>query len=327
MPTNVTPQYRRAEEAFKNATTTEEKIARLEDMIAILPKHKGTDHLFGDLKKRLAKLRKQAESGAKKARSGPILGFDREGAAQIILVGAPNSGKSSILDTLTKAKPDVADYPFTTHHPRPGMIPHEDIQIQLVDTPPVTGDAMPMHVMSLVQGSNAVILVADLSSDLLLEDVETVLNAFTSRGVDFVRKLPAEPEIGRRSLRALVFATKRDAPAADERLELLREMIGESLEIVPVSLRDPECVAGLPGFLFRFLDIIRVYSKTPGKKPELERPFTLFGGQTVEDVCALVHKDFVANLNFARLWRDKPNPITVSRDEEVLDGDILELHV
>lgn len=327
MPTNVTPQYRKAEEAFRSATTTEEKIARLEDMIALLPKHKGTDHLYGDLKKRLAKLRRQAETSGRKGRSGPTLGFDREGAAQLILVGAPNSGKSSILAALTKANPDVADYPFTTHYPQPGMVPYEDIQIQLVDTPPVTGDAMPMHVMSLVQGSDAVIITADLSSDALLEDVETVMSAFSSRGVDFVRELATDHEIGRRAVRAVIFATKRDAEGADERLGLLREMISDSLEIVPVSVNDSRCVAELCGFLFRFLSIVRVYSKTPGKKPELEKPFTLFQGQTVEDVCALVHKDFVANLNFARLWRGNPNPVTVSRDEIVLDGDILELHV
>jgi len=327
MPTNVTPQYRKAEEAYKAATTTEEKIERLEEMMALLPKHKGTDHLFGDLKKRLSKLKRQAESGGRKGRSGPTLGFEREGAAQVILVGAPNSGKSSILAALTKARPDVADYPFTTHHPQPGMIPYEDIQIQLVDTPPVTADAMPVHVMSLVHGSDAAIIVADLSSDQVLEDVEAVMEAFTSRRVDFVRELPAEREIGHRPVRALVFAAKRDAQNADERLQLLREMICDSLEIVPVSVNHPQCVAELPESLFRFLGIIRVYSKTPGKKPELEKPFTLFAGQTVEDVCALVHKDFVANLSFARLWRDQPKPVTVSRDEKVVDGDILELHV
>jgi len=175
MPTNVTPEYRKAEEAFRAAKTTDEKIERLEDAISLLPKHKGTDHLYADLKRRLATLRRQLEVSDKKARRGSFVEFLREGAAQIILVGPPNSGKSSILKLLTNAHPEIGTYPFTTNRMQPGMIPYEDIQIQLVDTPPVTADFMPRHLLSLVRRADGVLLVADMSTDSLLDDIDAVL--------------------------------------------------------------------------------------------------------------------------------------------------------
>ena len=135
MPTNAGPEYKKAEEAFRAAKTTDEKIERLEDMMAVLPKHKGTDHLYADLKRRMSKLRRQLESTGK--RNGPALDIVHEGAAQVILIGPPNSGKSSILAALTHAHPEIGEYPFTTNKSQPGMAPYRDIQIQIVDTPPV----------------------------------------------------------------------------------------------------------------------------------------------------------------------------------------------
>ena len=328
MPTNVTPQYRKAEEAFKQATTNEERIERLEEMIALLPKHKGTDHLFADLKKRLSKLRKRAEQSGRKARRGPALEFSREGAAQVILVGAPNAGKSSVLAALTKATPEVAEYPFATHHPQPGMIPFEDIQIQLIDCPPMTAEFMPMHVQSLVRGADATAIVADLSKDSVLDDLETVFEAFRSRGVVFARESGTQGEDGLLPVRGLVLANKMDALDAEERLEFVREFLDDRLDIETLSCTEGTGVTELPEKLFRFLRIVRVYSKIPGKKADLTRPFTVFRGQTVEDVCERIHRDFVANLRFARLWRGEgADSITVSRHETVEDGDILEVHV
>jgi ribosome-interacting GTPase 1 len=107
MPTNVTPDYKRAEEAFRASKTIDEKIARLEDMITLLPKHKGTDHLFADLKRRLAKLKEEAEgsTGHRGGHPGPEI--RREGAAQVVLVGPTGAGKSSMLQRLTHAQPEI----------------------------------------------------------------------------------------------------------------------------------------------------------------------------------------------------------------------------
>ena len=369
MPTNVTPEYRKAEEAFRKAATLDEKVDPLEEMIALLPKHKGTDHLYADLKRKLSKLRSQMESSGKKG-SGPTLGFSREGAAQVILVGPPSAGKSSILAALTNAAPEVGNYPFTTTQVQPGMVPYRDIQIQLVDSPPVTVDYMPTHLLGLVRGADAVLLVADLAADTLLEDLETAAAALVARHARLVRKRDPEQPDG---VPCRIIANKADAPGASERLDLLREMVagwegpgptgdaderlergstgdgresapspgaepeGEApqesarptaaLEILPISCRDPASVGSLPGMLFEWLGIVRVYTKAPGEKPDLGRPYTVFSGQTVEDICRLIHKDFAENLRFARLWRDTPHALTVSPHEPVRDGDVLELHL
>ena len=324
MPTNAGPEYKKAEEAFRAAKTIDEKITRLEDMIALLPKHKGTDHLYADLKRRLSKLKQEFESTGGRRGGGPALDFTREGAAQIVLVGPPNSGKSSMLRAVTNAHPEVADYPFTTQKPLPGMVPYQDIQIQLVDTPAVTEDYMHMHLLGLVRSADAALMVTDLSSDSLLDDVETMIDAFRERHVEFVKD--RNPDEGDEVL-CRVIANKRDMKDAQPRLTLLQEMIGDRLDILPLSCRDEQDTAALPEMLFTWLGVVRVYSKIPGEKADLDHPFTVFRGGTVEDICYLVHKDFVQNLKFARLWRKKDKPVTVSRHEPVEDGDILELHL
>jgi ribosome-interacting GTPase 1 len=324
MPTNVGPEYRKAEEAYRSASDIDEKIAHLEDMIALLPKHKGTEHLYADLKKRLSKLNHQLESGGKKAGRGGGPGFGREGAAQVVLLGPPNCGKSSILAALSNAHPEIGDYPFTTAQLQPGMALYQDIQIQLVDTPPVTADFLPRHLLGLLRAVDAALLVTDLSQDTLLEDLEVVIASFNSRHLRFVRE--REPD-DHDAVLSRVLANKCDAPGSGLRLELLKEMLGDSLEVLPLSCAASGNVMELPEMLFRWLGIVRVYSKIPGKKPEINHPFCVFAGQTVEDVCALVHKDFTDRLRFARLWRGDHDPITVSRHEPVQDLDILELHL
>jgi ribosome-interacting GTPase 1 len=323
MPTNAGPEYKKAEEAFRAAKTIDEKITRLEDMIALLPKHKGTDHLYADLKRKMSKLQKQQESSGRKSGGGPTLGFEKEGAAQVILVGAPNSGKSSMLAALTNATPEIGDYPFTTHQMQPGMAQYEDIQIQLVDTPPVTPEFMPTHLLSVVRLAEAALLVADLATDSLLEDLEAVLQTFELRHVAFVGQASEDRDL----VRTRLIANKVDAPGADSRLELLREMVGDRFQILPLSTRDAGTVGSLPRMLFEWLGIVRVYTKAPGKKPELEKPYTVFAGQTVGDICSLIHKDFLQNLRFARMWRGSDHPVTVSKHKPVRDRDILELHL
>jgi ribosome-interacting GTPase 1 len=329
MPTNVTPEYRKAEAAYRTAREPEEKIARLEEMIALLPKHKGTDHLFADLKRRLSKLQAQAEAARKKGGGGSTLGFGREGAARVVLLGPPNSGKSSILKAISNAHPEIGDYPFTTVSLHPGMVTYEDVQIQLVDTPPVTADNLPVHLLGLLRDAEAALLVADLSQEGVLEDLQAVLDTLAARGLRLVGAAPGprSPE-DRDMVPARVLANKTDVPGAEERLELLREMVaGLALEVLPLSCLDPANTARLPQVLFRWLRIVRVYTKIPGQKADLQRPYTVFAGQTVGDVCRHIHKDFAENLRFARLWRGSDKPLTVSRYEILQDRDILELHL
>ncbi|MGQ9616995.1 MAG: GTPase [Spirochaetota bacterium] len=324
MPTNVPPEYKKAEEAFRAAKTIDEKIERLEDMIALLPKHKGTDHLYADLKRRMSTLRKQLEASDKKSRHDSFVEFSREGAAQVILIGPPNSGKSSLLKMLTNAHPEIGNYPFTTVRMQPGMVSYKDIQIQLVDTPPVTAEFMPRHLLGIVRRADGVLLVADASSDTILDDMEAVINSFAQRHIQFVRE---KNRNDRDSVQCRVIANKIDAPQSESRIELLRDMIGSRLDIVPISCSRGDNISGLPEMLFNWLRIVRVYTKVPGEKADRGRPYTVFAGQTVSDICTLIHKDFLEKFRFAKLWRGRDAPIIVSRYEPVQDGDILELHI
>ena len=324
MPTNVTPEYKRAEAAFREAKTLDEKVERLEDMISVLPKHKGTDHLLADLKKKLSRLRSQLEEGEKKSGRSRFAEITREGAAQVVLVGPPNSGKSSFVHALSNAHPEVAAYPFSTTVMTPGMVPYEDILIELVDTPPVTADYTHGRLLGLVRGADGVVIVADLSQDSLIEDTENIFRVFSDRHVEFVgeRKMRTRDRIP-----AVVFANKIDAQSASDRLELLRDLIGGRLEIVQTAATGRDLEATVPRFLFNWLEIVRVYTKAPGEKAKLEKPYTLFAGGTVGDLCRLVHQDFYDKLHFAKLWRGEAGPLAVSKHEELLDKDIVELHM
>jgi len=345
MPANVTPDYKRAEEAFRAAKTADEKIARLEDMITLLPKHKGTDHLYADLKRRLAKLKEDAEGATEHhgGHGGPEI--RREGAAQVVLVGPTGAGKSSILKAITHAEPEIGDWPFVTRAMQPGMAFFEDAPIQLVDSPAVAAATMPVHLLGLVRGADGVLVVLDVSRDSLLDDLETVTGLFAERHVRFVRERADVHD--RDAVRCLVVANKTDAPGAADRLAMLHEAAAGRLDVVPCSCA-PEArerrplggsVEDLPGVLFRWLRIVRVYTRTPGQRFVRTRPFTVFEGGTVGDVCALVHRDFADRLRFARLWRGPAaaalasphggggDPLTVSRTEAVQDGDVVELHI
>src|SRR4030043_551636 len=177
MPANLPPEYFDAEKRFKQTATSAEKIAALEDLIATVPKHKGTDKLRADLRRRLSQLRKDAVR-KKKGGRGDLYVVQKEGAAQIALVGFPNSGKSALLASLTNATPVIAEYPISTLTPLPGMMPFGDIQFQLVDLPPIGNEATDGWVSGILRYTDALLLVVDLTEDpdvqaeLLIEQVE-----------------------------------------------------------------------------------------------------------------------------------------------------------
>jgi len=327
MPANLTPQYLQAEKEYRNAKGTEEKIACLENMLALIPKHKGTEKLQADLKRRLAKLRRESERTAR-TRRRTAFKVEREGAGQVILLGAPNAGKSQLLRALSNADAVVAAYPFTTHMPRPGMVPYLDIQIQLVDTPPVTGDYLEPWLPDIVRRGDAVLLVADMGTDSVLDDLEAVLSRFEGVRIRLGREEPPEdsPRPGTFRRTALV-ANKMDQEGSADRLEVLREAFGGRFDIWPVSAAQGTGMDQIPARLFDLLQVIRVYTKEPGKKPDLEQPYTIRRGSTLLDLAVKVHREFEHTLKYARLWGSgKYDGIRVRRDHVLQDGDIVELH-
>ncbi len=324
MPANLTPDYMAADKKFKSATTPHDRLAALEEMLATIPKHKGTEKMQADLKRRIAKLRTEVQQRKKGAARGkPFYQIDKEGAGQVVLVGGPNVGKSLLLAALTNAEPEVADYPFTTRQPQPGMSNFENVQIQLVDLPPVTPEFAEGWLFGIIRSADAVLLVVDLSTDDLLSDTDAVREQLAAAGITLVAQRSAKPG----EKRTVVVANKLDARGAAGRLVLLREYTADRLPVLPVSAAAGTGLDGLRAETFALLDVIRVYSKPPGKKIDLTAPFILKRGATVLDAAEAIHKDFVAKFKYARLWgKDAYQGQMVGRDHVLRDGDILELH-
>jgi ribosome-interacting GTPase 1 len=333
MPANLTPQYHKAEQAYKEAATIEEKIAALQEMLAVIPKHKGTDHLQGDLKRKLAKLREEATKPKAKKSFDPFR-VPKQGAGQVLVLGPPNSGKSSLVARTTRAPVQVTDFPFATQGPIPGMMLFEDVQIQLVDLPPITRDFLPAGMLGLIKSADAVLLLCDLASEQVLEEIEAVLETLADGRVRFhdpgrsVRG-PASPE-GELITRvpALLLANKIDLAGSGEILSLLRELYQGRFEPLPVSCSTGSGLGELPDRVFRLLDRIRIYSKEPGKPPDLESPFVLKRGQTVLDLAAHIHREFPEHLRQARVWGSaRFDGQAVQKDYVLADRDVVELQV
>jgi len=324
MPANLTPDYRAAEQKWKEATTPQDKLAALEEMLATIPKHKGTEKMQADIKRRIAKTRNEVQQRRKGAvRQKPFYQMDKEGAGQVVLVGAPNSGKSSLLRTLSRAQPEVADYPFTTRTPLPGMVPFENVQIQLVDLPPLTVDLSEGWLYGIIRGADAVLLVVDLGDEDVLSQTQTVLDLLATAKIP-LRAPGTVPTSGKP---AIFVGLKVDVGGPPERLATFEEFFGSRLPVLPVSTVTGENLEALRRRLFDLLEIIRVYSKPPGRKADLTAPFVLKRGATVLDAAEAIHKDFVERLKYARLWgRDEFSGQMVSRDHVLEDSDVIELH-
>jgi hypothetical protein len=325
MPANLTPEYLEAERRFKSAKTTAEKIATLEEMFATIPRHKGTEKMQADIKRRLAKLRNE-QSKRPASRAGLIYKVDKEGAGQLALIGPPNSGKSALVRRLTHATPEVADYPFTTRGPHPGMMAFEDIQFQLVDLPPVHPELHESWVYQIIRNADAALAVVDLSDPDLLEDLETTLAELVKAKVLLGRGTTPEGP-GWLAKKALLVANKRDLHGAAESLEILRDLYGSRFEMIAVSAEMGDGLDELRRAVFDFLELVRVYTKAPGHKLEKTAPYVLRRGSHLIDLAALVHHDFITHLKYARVWgHGKFEGQMVNRDYRLADKDIVELH-
>lgn len=331
MPANLTPQYQAAEDRFKKAETPAEKIEALREMLATIPKHKGTEKLQADIKRRLSKMEEEAEH---RRRSGGARHHDpghipREGAGQVVILGPPNSGKSSLLAALTHAHPEIAEYPFTTHVPQPGMMPFEDVQVQLVDTPPFVAEPFDPVLVNVARGADGLATLVDPGAPEALAHAEAVPRFLArARIVPAGRPVPEEMGLSARVLPVALVFGKGDLGAGDPEAEvLLAEAAGPGLPRYRISCRTGAGLEDLRRALFGMLSIVRVYAKEPGKKPDLSRPFVLKRGATVLDLAALIHKDLAAHFRFARVWgsaRFGGQP--VERDHPLEDRDVVELH-
>jgi ribosome-interacting GTPase 1 len=326
MPANLTPQYLAAEQQFREAKSTEDKLAALRQMYALIPKHKGTEKLQADIKRRISRLQDESQRARKKSRRPPAWIVEPEGAGQVAVVGLPNVGKSKLVDGLTEASPAVGDYPFTTQLPQPAMVSFEDIQIQLVDCPPLFPGHTDHWYAEVLRHADAWMAVLDLSAENPVADLRECERE--------IARILRPKTVGESEpflwdiKRTLFVGSKADAGGALEKARALEGALPEGRGLLPVSAEGGTGIEKLPEALFDLMEVIRVYSKQPGKKPDLSKPYVLPRGSTVMDVASAVHRDFVARLRFARVWGSgKYEGQAAHKDLVLSDKDIIELHM
>jgi uncharacterized protein len=327
MVLNLTPDYLEAERRYRQAHNPQEKLAAMEDMLRAIPKHKSSEKKQSDLKRRIKELKEDAQKPKKGGATVDPYHIPPQGAGQVPLFGLPNSGKSSILARLSKAPAKITDFPFGTHQPIPGMAYHEDAPIQLVDLPPVTPEHFPGNMANAIRNADAVLVVADLSASSVLEDIDTCLNLLAERDVHLQTDSEADEDDLGVGPDGLIICNKADSPGAADNLEVLKELRPARPEMIPVSATTGEGLDVMMKKLFETLQVIRVYSKYPGKPADKEKPFLLPAGSTVEELARSIHKDLAGHLKFARVWGEHVHDGQQVHGTHILyDRDVVEIH-
>lgn len=328
MPTNLPPEYFDAEKRYRSASTSAEKLACIEEMLTIIPKHKGTDKLRAGLRKRVSKLKSATQAKKSLAKHESAYHINKEGAGQVIIVGATNVGKSAMVAALTNAAPEVADFPHTTWKPTPGMMPMENIQIQLIDTPPLSKEYVDPEMMDLIRRCDLVLLMVDLQTDPL-QQLEDTVALLEEHGIVPLRlKDRYKDKRGISLIPFLIMANKNDNIATDENLDIFRELLNDNWPMVAASVTTGRNLDRLKATIVERLNIIRVYSKSQGKKPDRSSPFVLKKGSTIVDFASKVHQDFAQKLKAAKVWGPAVfDGQMVQRDYVLQDGDIIELQI
>jgi ribosome-interacting GTPase 1 len=330
VPANLPPQYLKAEDEYRKAQHVETRLAKLQEMFRLLPKHKGTEKLQSDLKQKISQLKdEQARGKSSGKKAGVSYHVPREGAGQLMLIGPPNAGKSSLLGALTSARPEIAPYPFTTRLPQPGIMMWQDVPVQLVDLPAISAEFVEPWVPNVIRSGDAAVLVADLGSDDVADASLAVLEKLEQTHTELVGELPFDNEDeSTRHLKTVMAPNKLDCDGAHDRLDVLREWFEPRFPIVSVSAFTGEGLESLRTATYHLLGVMRIYTKVPGRPADRAKPFTLPLGSTVLDLAREIHRDFEHSLKSARIWGSGVfDGQAAKHDHELHDGDLVELHV
>jgi len=326
MPANLPPQYFEAEKRYRAAKEPEEKIAALQEMLAIMPRHKGTDKLHAMLRQKIARFSQEAERKYATARRAGFY-ISREGAGQVMLVGPANAGKSQLLAAVTEAIPEIAEYPFTTKTPIPGMMKFEDIQIQLVDTPPIGRKEVRVLLSNVLRNADLIAIVIDLSREPVSQ-LEAALQGLREARIEPLTDDGTQVTPGSYPRKMLIVGNKNELAGSNKNWERLRSQYDKLFPLVSISARESGGLEEFKKAVYQALNIIRVYTKTPGSKADLTDPMILEKGSTLEEAAESLHKDFYQNLKYAVVWGSgKYDGQRVSKGHVLQDGDIVEFHI
>lgn len=329
MSANLTPQYNRAEQQYKEAQSDNERLQALKLMLSVIPKHKGTDKLQAEIKRKISQLKEDIQKGGKGSRRQFRHYVDKEGLPQIAIAGQPNVGKSLLLAQLTNATPDIADYPYTTRMYLPGVMNYRNFHIQLVDLPAVSREYMEFWVPEIIKQADGLLLLIDLSIADPLDQLDETLEILKDNKIILIKnEVESKPYQPEKYLPGLVIGNKSDSKQARDNWEVIQELYGERYYFCPVAAATGTNLKELMRQCVEMLDIIRVYSKPPGKEPNREKPFILKNGSKLLDFANRVHHDFANKLKFARVWgAARFDGQRVKTDYVLNDEDVIELHI
>jgi uncharacterized protein len=331
MPANLPPHYYELEREFNKENDPHEKLRLAKELLALMPKHKGTDKLQAEMKAKISKLRKQVEEGGKGHGAHRVdlhSHIEKEGAAQIILIGPPNVGKSSLLESLTHARPLIADYPYTTREPITGMMFFETVHFQLIDTPAISDEQFPTYLPNLIRQADLLALICDAFNPDPLAGPDFVLKHLEEKSIILSPEPPANAENPKFVYKkTIIVANKYLDDENGAGLTRLRERFADFV-IVPTSILDDDSLNNFRAAIFNAMKIIRVYTKRIGHEVEYKDPIILPIGGTVEDAAVMLHKDFAYKLQFAKVWgKGKFEGQRVHNNYILSDGDIIEFHI
>ena len=330
MPANLTPTYLKAEQAYRQAQSLEEEYRCLQVMLQEIPKHKGTDHLQASLKAKIAKTKKDMELEKSSGKKGGLsIRIPRQGAGTVVILGGTNAGKSQLMASMTNAKPKVAPHPFTTQLPQPGMMPWEDVLVQMIDTPPITPDFLEPSTYGFIRSADLALLMLDLGDDDGVENCLAVMDRLNATRTRLGKESCLdEDDIGLSYTQTFLVPNKIDVSGAMERLEIFHDLADFGFPEFPISATELTGIEELRNAIYHALHVVRVYTKLPtSKTADMDRPFTLREGSTLLDLAGLIHKDYIEKLKFARIWGSAVHDGTPMKGDYILnDCDICELH-
>jgi len=325
MPANLPPNYYAAEKRYREESDPKVKVKILKEMLAIMPKHKGTEHLQGELKKKISKLSSLAQKKSATKQTASLDNIPREGVGQGVLVGLPNSGKSSIINYFTNAKSKVAHYPYSTFKPVQGMMQFEDINIQLIDLPPLSQEYEEQYIYNIIRLSDMVILLIDLAVDDIEAEYGLATELLKKHNIFLKREGERRPQGTEAYKTTLIIGTKYDIRHFSK--DDLKTLTEDEIPGICLSLKDGFGTSQFPETVFQDLHIIRVYTKAPGQRKDFDKPYILLKGANVFDAAKTIHKELAENMKYARIWSsNKYEGQRVDREYILNDGDIIEIH-